>query len=175
MDKNKKEQVLLLIDGKPVITAQEFEDYFEKFLKLDPNPQELMQIPDVKLEVFKRNYVRKAIIAEWLKRTSKFHDADLQRKLKIAKINSKFGPILFEDYLIRELEISIEESPDILRKFCEENSAFFNHLYIIKSKEQEIIKAIFLKEKMPQKFEEKLNELRKEYDVQENIEYFKGS
>lgn len=113
-------QAILYIDEKPVMTAQDFDDFFEDLINSEPRAAAFIALyPNAKAELFKNQRVPSAVIQEWAKRTGKTSEADYQKKLQKAKarLEEALATTAFEETILKEIDTAV----DTLKSFYEEN------------------------------------------------------
>ncbi len=106
--------VLCTIAGKPVITAAQFEQYFNQFVAQNPRIQGMIQFfPNAKQEIFK-TMANEEIVAYWAEQNNITQDAEYQRELEqaIQMVKRGLAAKNFQDKHIGKVSVSDSEMKD---------------------------------------------------------------
>ncbi len=103
--------VLCTIGGKPVITAAQFEQYFNQFVAQNPRIQSMIQFfPNAKQEIFK-TMANEEIVAYWADENNISEDAEYQHELEqaIKMVKRGLAAKNFQDKHVGKVAVSDSE------------------------------------------------------------------
>ncbi len=106
--------VLLSIGGKPVITANQFDAYYNQFLAANPRLQGMIQfLPNARQEIFK-GMANEEIVAYWAEQNNVCDTPDYQNELEqaIRMIKRGLAAKHFEQTMIGKVSVTEAEMKD---------------------------------------------------------------
>lgn len=111
---------LLSINGKPAITVEGFEDFWNTYLESNPQAAAYASFyPNVRHEMFKNNLVPLEVAKAWVKAEGKDKDSEYQKKIRKQQefLESFTALEMLKDHVIK----NIDTSDEALNNFYNEN------------------------------------------------------